>query len=146
MNFRSHAIDEGELAIELTPLIDVVFLLLIFFMVSSTFKDEAQLALVLPESSAEAGVIAQAIDVVVSADGLYHIDGRLVAEGGAAAANIDVLKQFLKLAAGGNKEPAVVIAADRNASHGAVVKLLEAARQLNYLKISFTAERTHSGE
>ncbi|MBV1961737.1 MAG: biopolymer transporter ExbD [Immundisolibacteraceae bacterium] len=146
MNFRSHAIDEGELGIELTPLIDVVFLLLIFFMVSSTFKDEAQLALVLPESTAEAGVIPQAIDVVISADGLYHIDGRAVAAEGAVEVKINTLKQFLKQAAGGNEEPAVVIAADRNASHGAVVKLLEAARQLNYLKISFTAERSHGGE
>ena len=146
MNFRSHAIDEGELGIELTPLIDVVFLLLIFFMVSSTFKDEAQLSLVLPESSAEAGVIPQAIDVVIGADGLYHIDGKLVSTEGAGDVNIEALKQSLKMAAGGNEEPAVVIAADRNASHGAVVKLLEAARQLNYLKISFTAERSNGGE
>ena len=142
MNFRSHAIDEGELVIELTPLIDVVFLLLIFFMVSSTFKDEAQLALSLPESSAEAGVVTQAIDVVISADGLYHIDGELVAAAGEIGADVEALKQFLQKAAAGNSEPAVVVAADKNASHGAVVKLLEAARQLNYLKISFTAERS----
>ena len=147
MNFRSHAIDEGELGIELTPLIDVVFLLLIFFMVSSTFKDEAQLALVLPESAADAASPnPQSIEVVISAEGLYHIGGELAGQDAAAGAEIEELKQLLNKAAVGQKEPAIVIAADKNASHGAVVKLLEAARQLNFLKISFTAERSHGSE
>ena len=141
MNFRSHSADDADLGVELTPLIDVVFLLLIFFMVSSSFKDETRLALDLPESAAESSTVLQALDVVISADGDYHINGDLVAH-----PDIESLKLSLRAAASGRTDPTVVIAADRHASHGDVVRLLEAARQLNFLKISFTAERNNAGE
>ena len=141
MNFRSHSADDADLGVELTPLIDVVFLLLIFFMVSSTFKDEAQLALDLPESAAASTVLPQALEVVISADGQYHVNGEALEN-----TDIESLKQTLKTAAAGRTDPTVVVAADRHASHGDVVNLLEAARQLNFLKISFTAERKNGGE
>lgn len=140
MNFRSHSVDDSDLGVELTPLIDVVFLLLIFFMVSSTFKDEARLALELPESSAESSTLPRALDVVISAAGQYHVNGEPVEQ-----ADIESLKVALQVAASGRADPTVVISADRNSSHGDVVRLLEAARQLNYLKISFTAERSNAG-
>ncbi|MEL0084082.1 MAG: biopolymer transporter ExbD [Gammaproteobacteria bacterium] len=138
MNFRSHSADESDLGVELTPLIDVVFLLLIFFMVSSSFKDETQLALDLPESSAEAASVPKSLQVVISADGNYHVNGTLVEH-----PDIDSLKSALSNAASGRTDPTVVISADRHASHGDVVAMLEAARQLNYLNISFTAERNN---
>jgi len=141
MNFRSHSADDADLGLELTPLIDVVFLLLIFFMVSSTFKDEARLALDLPESAADSTALPKALEVVISADGQYHVNGEAVDD-----ANIESLKQMLKTAAAGRTDPTVVVSADRHASHGKVVTLLEAARQLNFLKISFTAERKSGGE
>jgi len=140
MNFRSHSADDADLGVELTPLIDVVFLLLIFFMVSSSFKDEAHLAIDLPEASFDSGTVPKALEVVISADGKYHIQGEPVDH-----PDIESLKSALKAAASGRTDPTVVISADRHADHGDVVSLLEAARQLNYLKISFTAERSNAG-
>jgi biopolymer transport protein ExbD len=141
MNFRSRSIDGADFGVELTPLIDVVFLLLIFFMVSSSFKDETRLALDLPESTAQSSVVPQALDVVISAEGLYHVNGEVVEH-----ADVEGLKAALTQAAAGRSDPTVVVSADRNASHGDVIALLEAARQLNFLKISFTAERTYAGQ
>ena len=141
MNFRSHSSNEDDIGIELTPLIDVVFLLLLFFMISASFKDEAHLTLELPESAADSSVLPQMVEVVISADGRYHVNGEPVDH-----ADIDNLKSALQAAASGRTDPTVVISADRNANHGDVVSLLEAARQLNYLKISFTAERSNAGK
>ncbi len=148
MKFSSRSTEDDSPIVELTPLIDVVFLLLIFFMVSSTFKDEARLAVDLPESSAETSdQPPQSLEVVLTADGRYFINGEPLNDADAESAelsvgvSIDLLKQHLLRAAAGRSDPSVVISADRDARHGQVVALLEAARQLNYLKISFTAER-----
>lgn len=102
MKFSSRSTEDDSPIVELTPLIDVVFLLLIFFMVSSTFKDEARLAVDLPESSAETSdQPPQSLEVVLTADGRYFINGEPLNDADAESAelsvgvSIDLLKQHL---------------------------------------------------
>ena len=105
--------------VELTPLIDVVFLLLIFFMASTTFLRESQLAIELPQA-ARAPASAAHVEVRVDAAGRYAINGRLLPDG--------ELKTLLDaLAAQTQAGQAVVVAADARTPHQAVVRVLDAA-------------------
>ncbi|MBM96795.1 MAG: biopolymer transporter ExbD, partial [Oceanospirillaceae bacterium] len=77
MNFKRQARD--DVSVNMTPLIDIVFLLLIFFMVSTTFTQENHLSIDLPEASAEpSSAPVEAIDVVISAAGDYSINGKVL--------------------------------------------------------------------
>ena len=111
-------------AVELTPLIDVVFLLLIFFMVSTTFIQPSVLVVELPEAAG--GVYESApedIEVRVSAAGEYAVNGRLLPETAVEAL-------VAELAEGIAERPRLVIAADARARHEAVVRVLDAAARL----------------
>ncbi len=116
MKFRRNP-QAAEFTVNLTPLIDVVFLLLIFFMVTTSFSQESRLAINLPE--ADAGSPEQAeprIDVVVDRDGGYLVNGRRLANNSLAA-----LVSALESEAGGDRDLLVVLAADADARHQAVV-------------------------
>ena len=111
-------------AIELAPLVDVVFLLLIFFMVSTTFAPRMELEVALPEAGAGiATAQASDIQVRVSAAGRYTVDERLLASDDVAALRV-------ALTASRQDDSRVVVAADALASHQAVVRVLEAASAL----------------
>ena len=106
--------------VELTPLIDVVFLLLIFFMASTTFLRESQLAIELPQAASAPASSAADVEVRVDAAGRYAINGRLLPDG--------ELKTLLDaLAAQTQAGQAVVVAADARTPHQAVVRVLDAA-------------------
>ena len=106
--------------VELTPLIDVVFLLLIFFMASTTFLRESQLAIELPQAARAPASSAADVEVRVDADGRYAINGRLLPD--------SELKTLLDaLAAQAKVGQAVVVAADARTPHQAVVRVLDAA-------------------
>ncbi len=116
MKFRRNP-QAAEFTVNLTPLIDVVFLLLIFFMVTTSFSQESRLAINLPE--ADAGSPEQAeprIDVVVDRDGGYLVNGRRLANNSLAT-----LVSALESEAGGDRDLLVVLAADADARHQAVV-------------------------
>ncbi len=133
MNFR-RARRRGESGVNLTPLIDVVFLLLIFFMVSTTFTRETHLAIELPEADGRAGEPpAEAIEIVVGRDGRYAINGILVPEG-----QLQLLRGALLDEAGDRRDIPVAITADANASHQSVVQAMDVAGQLGFahLRIS----------
>ena len=77
MNLRRFRRDSVD--VNLTPLIDVVFLLLIFFMVSTTFDRSAELAIELPEASeGEAATPSEAIDVAIDSQGRYFVNGQIL--------------------------------------------------------------------
>lgn len=134
MQFRRQAREEES--INLTPLIDVVFLLLIFFMVSTTFTKETHLAVDLPEASAEAVNVANnGIDIVVRQNGDYIVNGKSVIN-----QQVDTLYRALeKEAAGNNKQP-LVITADAKASHQAVVRAMDVAGKLGFEQLRITTQ------
>jgi biopolymer transport protein ExbD len=134
MNLRPER-NEERVEINLTPLIDVVFLLLIFFMVSTTFDRHARLKVSLPESSAKASQ-QQSEPLVLSIDakGNYFINDRQVVN-----RSLHTLKQALRKSIAEDramKDVALVLRADANTPHQAVVRAMDAASQLGLSKLS----------
>ena len=134
MNLRPGHKEEG-VEVNLTPLIDVVFLLLIFFMVSTTFDRHATLKVALPESSVKA-TQKQDEPLVLSIDakGNYFLNDRQIVN-----QSLDTLMQVLKRTIGDEaaiKETALVLRADANTPHQSVVRAMDAASQLGLTKLS----------
>lgn len=120
-------------AVELTPLIDVVLLLLIFFTVSTTFLRQRALAVALPEASTASPAavrLALALVVEVDASGETLVDGRRLANAGAL---VDAL------AAEHEAGRPLLLAADRDARHHAVVRVLDAARRAGFVDVQLAA-------
>jgi biopolymer transport protein ExbD len=130
-----------EININLTPLIDVVFLLLIFFMISTTFTREAHLTISLPEASAEGEAQQQtgSIDVVVGAEGQYTINGESLVSSDA----LTLRRALLKLA-GEARDVPFIITADAQAAHQSVVTVMDVAGKLGFSKLSITTQKTSS--
>ena len=126
---------------EITPLIDVVFLLLIFFMVSTTFVRETALAVDLPNADGVAQALGSAIiEVRVSAAGAYAVDDRIL-----AGDDPEALGLALREARDGIPElPGVVVAADAAARHDAVVRVLDTARRLGLTRVRILTEARHT--
>ena len=138
MNFNSEQVPD-ETNIELTPLIDVVFLLLIFFMISTTFTKETALKINLPESSSGAtDTQPLSIEVQIGPQSQYAIQTSDQAEASALVNNNrDTLRRAL--AEFQSREGVVlVIRADRLAPHEAVIKVLDVAQELSMTNITFT--------
>ncbi len=137
MRFRPRAFRE-EPEINFIPLIDVLLVILIFLIVTTTYTKRTELQINLP--TAEAGKPPERIDQIdieVDAGGKYVVNKRGVAYGGK-----DSFAQELRRAAGEMKDPVVVISADANASHQAVVRVMEASQVAGYGKITFTIQAT----
>jgi len=121
-----------ELSINLTPLIDVVFLLLIFFMVSTTFTRETRLVINLPEADGEAAPdVEQVIEISVSQSGAYAIDGRTLVN-----ADLSTLMQGMKEVSRGDRSVALVLIADADATHQSVVTAMDAIGQSGFSRLS----------
>ena len=137
---------EEEVGISLTPLIDVVFLLLIFFMVSTTFSKESQLSLRLPASDLplETTLEEQVIVISISEQGQYVLkrgsDSTTKKFNGSDAAELS--EQLLALASGW-EDPVVIVRADRMASHQSVMTALDAAQRVGLLKLTFSMQKQH---
>jgi biopolymer transport protein ExbD len=125
---RAH--DEPE--INLVPLIDVILVLIIFFVITTTFDSRSMLQLQLPSATGEP-VAAQtkALSVLVNADGHYFVDEHEVLR-----TDIDALKQTLTQVAGSDRQRTVLLRADARTPHQAVVTALDALGQLGFRKIS----------
>jgi biopolymer transport protein ExbD len=126
---------EESVEINLTALIDVVFLLLIFFMVSTTFDRHARLKVSLPESSTKT-MQQQDAPLVLSIDakGNYFINDRQVIN-----QSLDTLKQAIRKTIGDEtaiKNISLVLRADANTPHQSVVRAMDAASQLGLTKLS----------
>jgi biopolymer transport protein ExbD len=143
MNFRRHRRRE-DLGVDITPLIDVVFLLLIFFMVSTTFIRETQLRIDLPEATgAPAEQVPDAIEITVDAGGDYSVNDRLLLR-----SDLETLLRALAEALEG-RDPGdrrVIITADGKASHQAVVRAMDAAGKVGLSRISITTRQPEEEE
>ena len=137
MNFkRGRSREEPE--INFIPLIDLLLVILIFLMVTTTYSKYAELQINLPEASAEkAPDRPQVINIGVDANGKYSVNGGAVAFGG-----VDAFANVLRdaAAAGSMKDPVIAIGADAGATHQAVVNVMESARLVGFTKISFTTQ------
>ena len=131
MKFRPHRPPE-EPGVNLTPLIDVVFLLLIFFMVSTTFDQHADIELTLPSADREAEAVERAwIDIIVDANGNYFINGQELINRRA-----ETLERVLSEAREGREGDPVLIRADANATHQSVVRALDVVGRLGITSVS----------
>jgi|SRR3990172_4697886 len=139
MNLRKFNREEPD--INLTPLIDVVFLLLIFFMVSTTFVRESAISVDLPESTAKPVEPDEtSIAVTIDAQGRYYVNQQLVVNN-----KIETLRQALRLAIGDKENSVLIINADAKTTHQSVVTAMDAARQLGVLHMSLATRHSDSG-
>jgi biopolymer transport protein ExbD len=132
--------DEPE--INFIPLIDVLLVMLIFLMVTTTYSRYAELHISLPTADADAQQEKRdQVDVAVDAQGRYSINRTAIAFNGTPAFSAE-----LKRAAGATPDPVVVISADANAPHQSVINIMEAARLAGYSKITFTTQAGKGGK
>ena len=135
MNFRAGARKE-PLEINLIPLIDVLLVILIFLMVTTTYSRYSELQINLPTAEAsKPDERPNQINVAVDSQGKYAINKAPAPFSSPAA-----FSDQLKTAAGGTPDPVIVISADANATHQAVVNVMEAARIAGYSRITFTTQ------
>jgi biopolymer transport protein ExbD len=124
--------EKGHVDVNLTPLIDVVFLLLIFFMVSTTFIYSNSIDVNLPAAKGDETSVAENVRVVLTQAGTINIDGKAVEE----SAVINTLESIKE------KSPnsTVIIEADRSVSHGRVVFVMDASRKAGFAKFAIAVE------
>ena len=126
-----------ELELNLTPLIDVVFLLLIFFMVSTTFQKESEISLQLPRATdSDVSSPQDRIEIVISAAGRYFINAQELVKSDVAS-----LQNALFKVSGGKRDIPLTIRADAQAPHQSVVTAMDAAGQLGMLRMSIATSR-----
>lgn len=135
MNFKRAAPEELDL--NLTPLIDVVFLLLIFFMVSTTFQKESEISLQLPKATEnEVSTPGERIEVVINAAGKYFVDDQEVIK-----TDLISLQNALFKVSNGQRDIPLTIRADAQVPHQSVITAMDAAGQLGMLKITIATSR-----
>jgi len=135
MRFRPRAFRE-EPEINFIPLIDVLLVILIFLMVTTTYSRFAELQINLPTADAERpNDRPEQIDVAVDVQGRYSVNRNPV-----GFSNTGAFSAELRRAAGDIKDPVVVINADANAPHQSVINIMESARLAGYGKITFTTQ------
>jgi biopolymer transport protein ExbD len=134
MNFRPRQKDEPE--INLIPFIDVLLVILIFLMLSTTYSKFTELQLKLPVADVDAQRdYPREVIVAVGADGRYSINKAVV-----AGRSVDVVAAALAQAATAGKDSVVIISADANAAHQSVVTVMEAARRAGLNQITFATQ------
>lgn len=123
--------------VNLTPMIDVVFLLLLFFMVSTSFIRESSLKVDLPEASGQALAEQEApIDIIIRANGEVLVNDTPI-----ALATRDALRDFLKTTAGDNADPHIIISADANAEYQHIVTAMDAAQLLGFTRLTLATRQ-----
>lgn len=138
MNFRKEINDEVD--VNLTPLIDVVFLLLIFFMVTTTFARDAKINIQLPTTqNAIASVQKKPMEVIIDEKGKFFVDGREVLN-----SKPETLFRAMSQALDerGEKTPPLIISADANASYQRVVTAMDIAGRLGLTNFSMATSNT----
>ncbi len=136
MNFRPHPRDEPE--INLIPFIDVLLVVLIFLMLSTTYSKFTELQVKLPAADAEQlRDYPREVIVAVSSDGRYMVNKTLV-----NGRSIESLGAALSEAAKAGKDSIIIISADASATHQAVITVMEAARRQGLMQITFATQST----
>jgi biopolymer transport protein ExbD len=134
LKFRRQSRNEDS--VNLTPLIDVVFLLLIFFMVSTTFTKETHLQIDLPEATGETQPQnTKQIEILINAEGGFAVNGESLIN-----KQIGTLKMAIEKISEGNTDLPMIITADANTPYQAVVTAMDAAGQLGFVNLSMTTK------
>ena len=133
MKFRRQTRD--DLSVNLTPLIDVVFLLLIFFMVSTTFTRETQLSVDLPEATGlQRDEVDRQVEILIDQQGQYRVNGRPLLD-----TRLRTLQAAMYEVSQGDTTLPLVISADAEAAHQAVVRAMDAAGQMGFSRLSIAS-------
>lgn len=131
-----------EVSVNLTPLIDVVFLLLIFFMVTTTFTRDTNLLINLPEASGEImDVSPEQIEVMVAQNGSYAVNGR-----GLVNTQLSTLIDAIEEMSAGDRSLPVIITADANTSYQSVVTVMDAVAQLGFSQLNIATSQNAEEE
>ncbi len=136
MKFRSDESARDDIDLNLTPLIDIVFLLLIFFMVSTTFKQEFEVGIDLPDASSEQRLVEKTLEITIDAKGKFFVNNQ-------ALINVkrDTLRRALQKAAGDDRKMPVIISADANTPHQAVIQAMDVAQKLGFTRLTFATQQ-----
>lgn len=130
MKFRTRKRD--DVALDMTPLIDAVFLLLIFFAVATTFTRETRIGIDLPEASGQPPVaVKESIEVSVSVSGEYAVNGQPLVNAERAT-----LRAAIAAAADGRKDVPFFLTADAKATHQSVVTVMDVAGEVGIVNVS----------
>jgi len=125
-----------EPEINLIPMIDVLLVILIFMMVTTSYAKFSELKINLPQAGGEtSGTKVNLINVAVDASEHYAINDR-----GLSYTGVDAMAAALKNAAGSQTDPTIIIDADAKATHQSVINIMEAARRAGYGRITFTTQ------
>ncbi len=144
MNFqRGQKKEEPE--INLVPMIDVLLVILIFLVITTTYSKFSELEITLPQAAAtetdQVSDASKVIDVSVSAGGEYTINLIPI-----KFSSIENLRNALRSAAGTREDPVIIISADAKATHQSVITVMEAARLAGYNQVTFTTEATDGNQ
>ena len=137
MKLQNHLKEDPT--VDLTSLIDVVFLLLIFFMVSTTFERQALMKVDLPEASQveEPAEVPESLELVIDEEGrMYLNDQRLI------DSDARTIRAAIELAAGTDRTIPLILRADRLTAHYHVVTAMDVAAQLGFSNLSIATDRT----
>ena len=139
MKFQSTNRDEPE--INLIPFIDILLVVLIFLMLTTTYSKFTELQVNLPTADAQAPRDKpREVVVSISSDGRYAIDRQVLTETG-----VEALTRALAAAKPGDGEVVVVISADAAATHQSVINVMDAARRAQLVQITFATQQSSSG-
>ncbi|SHL61637.1 biopolymer transport protein ExbD [Nitrosospira sp. Nsp11] len=135
MNFqRGRQKEDPE--INLVPMIDVLLVILIFLMITTTYSRFSELEISLPQANSDKSAVhPNVIDISVSASGDYTVNRTPVKD-----SSMERLSEELRVAAADRPDPVIVINADADATHQSVITVMEAARLAGYNHITFTTE------
>lgn len=141
MKFRRPVQDPLE--INLTPLIDCLLFLVIFFMLSTTFLRPSKLQVNLPEAGGEAAAntSTQTVEVSISSSGSYAVNGQVLASRQATS-----LRSAIEKASQGNHQAPFLISADGNTPHQAVVTVMDVAGQMGFQSLSIATRQPDEGK
>ena len=133
MKFRARTREEPE--INLIPLIDVLLMTLIFLLVTTSFSREARLQLQLPEAVSDAKIESAHLRIAIDVRGQYFINDKQLLN-----SSVETVRAAMHQAAGGRKDPVIVIQADRQTPHEAVIRIMDVARRLGYTHLTFATQ------
>jgi biopolymer transport protein ExbD len=137
MRFGRTPKDDPE--INLIPMIDVLLVIIIFLMLTTTYAKYAELQINLPSAEAQKQVERpNEINVVINASGQYLVQRRAV-----SFRDVQSLADELRRAGAGMKDPVVVVNADGNANYQSVIRVMDAARRAGYGQVAFAVEQAN---
>ncbi|MBL7000794.1 MAG: biopolymer transporter ExbD [Gammaproteobacteria bacterium] len=136
MRFRTR-VAEDDSGVNLTPLIDVVFLLLIFFMVSTTFDSTSELKIELPEASANKPAAPSRLTIIIDAQGLYYLNGKKLKN-----QSSDLLLLEVHRLVADDKDMPVVIQSDARSPVQSLVTALDIVGQIGLSRLSIATTKS----